>query len=170
VHGIFDAEHQFLLENISHGGVPGYEVLTVLALGDGSRMLVDRGWLPFSGYRDKLPDVAFQPASTPQFLTGRVSMPPVAGLAAGREPPALDGPWPRVASFPTTRQLAASYGAPLASALLLLDADSGPGYLRDWQPPGIPPERNFSYAIQWWSFAALALALLVGLNLKRRNA
>ncbi len=35
--------------------------------------------------------------------------------------------------------------------------------------PGIPPERNFSYAIQWWSFALLALALFVGLNLKRSN-
>ncbi len=54
--------------------------------------------------------------------------------------------------------------------LLLLDADSGPGYVRDWQPPGIAPERNFSYAIQWWSFAVLAMVLLVVLNLKRKNA
>jgi surfeit locus 1 family protein len=169
VRGAFDAGHQFLLENISHGGAPGYEVLTVLALGDGSRLLVDRGWLPFSGYRDRLPDVAFDAPATPQPLTGRLSVPPVAGLASGSAPPSLVGPWPRVASFPTTQQLSASFGAPLLPVLLLLDADSGPGYLRDWQPPGIPPERNFSYAIQWWSFAVLALAMLVGLNLKRRN-
>jgi len=169
VSGTFDAAHQFLLENISHGGAPGYEVLTVLTLGDGTRLLVDRGWLPFSGYRDRLPDLAFDPAATPQILTGRLSVPPVAGLAAGREPPSLDGPWPRVASFPTTEQLAASYGAPLAPPLLLLDAGAGPGYLRDWQPPGIPPERNFSYAIQWWSFGLLALAMFVGMNLKRSN-
>ncbi len=30
-------------------------------------------------------------------------------------------------------------------------------------------ERNFSYAVQWWLFAVLALALLVGLNLKRSD-
>jgi cytochrome oxidase assembly protein ShyY1 len=75
-----------------------------------------------------------------------------------------------VASFPTSEQLAASYGAPLAPRMLLMDADSSPGYLRDWKPPGVAPERNFSYAIQWWSFAVLALAMFVGLNLKRRNA
>lgn len=170
VNGEFDTAHQFLLENISHNGAPGYDVLTALVLGDGSRVLVDRGWLPFSGYRDRLPDVAFDPGTTPQLLTGRLSEPPAAGLAAGREPPPRDGPWPRVASFPTIEQLAASLGTPLLPVLLLLDVDSGPGYVRDWQPPGIPPERNFSYAIQWWSFAVLALAMLVGLNLKKSNA
>jgi surfeit locus 1 family protein len=169
VSGTYDVTRQFLLENISHSGAPGYEVLTVLTLGDGSHMLVDRGWLPFSGYRDRLPDVSFDPATAPPFLTGRLSLPPAAGLASGRVPPPKDGSWPRVASFPTIEQLAVSYGAPLAPVMLLLDADAGPGYLRDWQPPGIPPERNFSYAIQWWSFAVLALALFLALNLKRRH-
>ncbi len=53
VTGTFDTARQFLLDNISHGGAPGYEVLTVLALADGSPVLVDRGWVPFSGYRDR---------------------------------------------------------------------------------------------------------------------
>ncbi|MEJ0099003.1 MAG: SURF1 family protein [Pseudomonadota bacterium] len=167
--GVFDAAHQFLLENISHNGAPGYQVLTVLTLGDGSHLLADRGWVPFSGYRDKLPDVAFDAATAPPILTGRLGPAPVAGLAAGRQPPTLDGTWPRLASFPTIEQMAASYGTPLAPMLLLMDANSGPGYVRDWQPPGIPPERNFSYAIQWWSFAVLAIVLLVSLNLKRKN-
>src|SRR5260370_1306785 len=30
-------------------------------------------------------------------------------------------------------------------------------FLRDWQAPGMAPLRHLSYAIQWWSFAALAL-------------
>lgn len=169
VAGRFDAAHQFLLDNISHGGAPGYDVLTVLVLGDGSHLLVDRGWVPFSGYRERLPDIAFDPATTPSFVTGRISELPVAGLAAGREPPPLDGPWPRLTSFPDMRQVGAAYGSPLLPALLLLDAGPGPGYVRDWRPPGIAPERNFSYAIQWWSFAVLAVALLVGLNLKKRR-
>ncbi len=32
VRGRFDGERQFLLENLSHRGAPGYEALTVLAL------------------------------------------------------------------------------------------------------------------------------------------
>jgi surfeit locus 1 family protein len=168
VAGEFDADHQFLLDNISHGGAPGYEVLTPLQLGDGSRILVDRGWVPFSGYREQLPDLTLD-AAAPPFLTGRLSRLPVAGLAAGRVPPPVEGTWPRVTSFPDMEQLAEALGMPLPPVLLLLDADSGPGYLRDWQPPGISPERNFSYAVQWWSFALLALLMLVGLNLKRKH-
>ncbi len=169
VTGRFDAAHQFLLDNISHGGGPGYDVLSVLVLQDGSRLLVDRGWVPFTGYRERLPDVAFDAATAPPSLTGRISQLPVAGLAAGREAPPLDGPWPRLTSFPDMQQVSAAYGKTLLPVLLLLDADSGPGYVRDWQPPGISPQRNFSYAIQWWSFAVLAVGLLVGLNLKKSS-
>ncbi len=169
VTGQFDAARQFLLDNISHGGAPGYEVLAALRLGDGTHLLVNRGWVPFSGYRDRLPAVDFEVSAAPTTLAGRLSMLPVAGLASGRVPPPQDGPWPRVASFPTMAQLSAVYGTPLQPVVLLLDADSGPGYVRDWRAPGIAPERNFSYAVQWWSFALLALALFVGLNLKRSD-
>jgi surfeit locus 1 family protein len=169
VAGEFDATRQFLLDNISHGGAPGYEVLTALRLGDGSHMLVDRGWVQFSGYREQLPDVAIDGTLSPPFLTGRLSGLPVAGIAAGRVPPPSDGPWPRVTSFPDMEQLSQALGTPLQPVVLLLDADSGPGYLRDWHAPGISPERNFSYAVQWWSFALLALAMFVGLNLKRTH-
>jgi surfeit locus 1 family protein len=169
VAGEFDAAHQFLLDNISHDGAPGYEVLTPLQLGDGSRVLVDRGWVPFSGYREQLPDVTLDVAALPPVVTGRLSRLPVAGLAAGRAPPPLAGPWPRVTSFPDMEQLAQALDSPLPPVLLLLDADSGPGYLRQWRPPGISPERNFSYAVQWWSFALLALLMFVGLNLKRSH-
>lgn len=166
VAGQFDAEHQFLLDNVSHEGQPGYEVLTVLLLADGSRLLVNRGWVGFTGYRDRLPDIALD-APGPVRLTGRINTLPVAGMAAGRQAPASSGPWPRVTSFPARAELEASLGASLLQPVLLLDADSGPGYLRDWKAPGISPERNFSYAFQWWSFALLAVAMFVGLNLKR---
>jgi surfeit locus 1 family protein len=168
VQGEFDSERQFLLDNISHGGAPGYEVLTVLQLRDGGRLLVNRGWVPFSGYRERLPDVALAGTGLRQ-ITGRLSVLPVAGIESGRQPPALAGSWPRRTSFPAREQLEQAYGATLLAPVLLLDATSGSGYLRDWQPPGIAPERNYSYAVQWWSFAVLALVLLVGLNLKRSH-
>jgi surfeit locus 1 family protein len=163
-----DATRQFLLENISHAGAPGYEVLTVATLADGSRLLVNRGWLPFSGLREHLPDVAF--AATGRIsLIGRLGTLPVAGLASGQVAPVENAPWPRVTSFPGFEQLELAYGARLEPVVMLLDAASGPGYLRDWQAPGISPERNFGYAIQWWSFALLAICLFVGLNLKKRH-
>ena len=168
VRGQFDAAHQILLDNISHEGAPGYEVLTVLQLADGSHLLVNRGWLPFSGRRDQLPDVTLD-AAAEQALSGRLSVLPVTGIAAGRQAPAATGAWPRVTSFPVRAELESVLGVQLLEPVLLLDAGSGPGYLRDWRPPGIPPERNYSYAVQWWAFAALAMGLFVGLNLKKAN-
>ena len=167
VAGEFDATRQVLLDNISRNGSPGYEVLTLLRLADGSHLMVNRGWLPFGGYRDRLPDVAFS-APGEQRLSGRLSSLPVAGMAAGKAPPADEGPWPRVTSFPDHEDLQHLWGAKLLAPVLLLDAGSGPGYLRDWKPPGVSPDRNYSYAIQWWSFALLAVAMFIGLNLKRR--
>ena len=60
VQGRLDPTHQFLLDNRTNEGRPGYEVLTPLERGVGQRViLVDRGWVPFTGFRDKLPDVSF---------------------------------------------------------------------------------------------------------------
>jgi surfeit locus 1 family protein len=167
VEGEFDPDRQVLLDNISRNGAPGYEVLTLLKLADGSHLMVNRGWLPFSGYRDRLPDVTI-PGAGSQALAGRLSTLPVTGIASGKAPPAEEGPWPRVTSFPGQQELEHLWGEKLLSPVLLLDAGSGPGYLRDWKPPGVSPDRNYSYAIQWWSFALLALAMFIGLNLKRR--
>jgi len=170
VAGELDATHQVLLDNISHEGAPGYEVLTPLRLADGSQLMVNRGWMPFGGYRDRLPDVSIAGAAAgEQRLTGRLSTLPVAGIAAGRAPPAEEGPWPRVTSFPGHDELQHLWGVQLRTPVLLLDAGSGPGYLRDWKPPGVSPDRNYSYAIQWWSFALLAVSMFIGLNLKRRT-
>jgi cytochrome oxidase assembly protein ShyY1 len=168
VNGQLDPQHQFLLDNMTRNGRSGYEVLTPLLLADGSTLLVNRGWLPFSGYRDRLPDVGFDAAAA-QTLTGRIEQLPTPGLSAGRAPPPTSGGWPRVTSYPTTAELGAALGRDVGPRMLLLDAGSGPGYLREWQAPGISPDRNFSYAIQWWAFAAIALALFFFLNLETRR-
>jgi surfeit locus 1 family protein len=168
VEGRYDGAHQLLLDNITREGRPGYEVLTPLDLAGGVTLLVNRGWVPFSGYRDRLPDVTLA-LQAPVTLEGRLDRLPVAGLASGSVAPRADGSWPRVTAFPTTGALTQVLGRPVAEPVLLLDAASSEGYDRRWPPPGVPPERNFSYAIQWWSFAALALALFVLLNLEKRR-
>ena len=168
VEGRYDAAHQLLLDNISRNGRSGYEVLTPLDMADGATLLVNRGWVPFTGYRDRLPDVGVA-ADAPVTIEGRLDRLPVTGFASGSVPPPAEGPWPRLTSFPTTAALTQVLGRPVAEAVLLLDAAAGQGYDRQWSPPGVPPERNFSYAIQWWSFAALSLLLFVFLNIEKRR-
>jgi surfeit locus 1 family protein len=164
--GTFDARHQFLLDNRSHAGSPGYEVLTPLVTKDGQRILVNRGWVPFTGYRDHLPDVSTAPVATVR-LEGRIEDLPAAGLASGRAAPPAEGAWPRLTSFPTHDELAAALGETVAARILLMDANVPGGYVREWQPPGLDPSRHFSYAIQWWGFGVVLLVLYFGLNSRK---
>lgn len=164
--GRFDAGQQFLLDNRTLGGRAGYEVLTPFALADGRTLLVDRGWVPFGGRRDLLPEVGFAAPETVT-ITGRIDELPAVGLESGRAAPAATGSWPRVTSYPRMEQLEAVLGHPLEKRILLLDASAPYGYLRAWRPPGTPPETHWSYAMQWWSFAVVLLVLYVTLNLRK---
>jgi surfeit locus 1 family protein len=155
VAGRWEPRRQFLLDNRTHDGRAGYEVLTPLWLDDGRIVLVNRGWVPFGGYRDRLPDVAADfadlvagtsgAATARVAVSGRLDELPSAGLAGGRAAPRLEGPWPRVTAFPRPVELAASLGvAPPADATTatgaarggLADAPSGAGA----EPPaGLAP-------------------------------
>ena len=164
----YEPAHQFLLDNRTRDGKPGYEVLTPAVLNDGRRILVNRGWIPFTGYRDQLPDVTLTSAGRVT-LTGRVDELPAAGLASGRAPPAADDRWPKVTSFPTHEELERALGMRISRRILLLDPDApGSGnFVRQWSPPGLAPDRHFSYAIQWWGFAVVLLVLYFGLNFRK---
>ena len=167
VSGTLDGAHQFLLDNRTWQGRAGYEVLTPLTRGSAPALLVDRGWMPFPGTRAQLPDVSLH-APAAVTLTGRVADLPSPGLASGRAAPEPAAPWPKVTSFPDIAQLASALGAPLSSRILLLDPQAPFGYVRAWQAAGLSPLRHFAYAIQWWSFAALAL-LAWGVTSLRRT-
>ncbi len=164
--GRFDAAHQFLLDNRSHAGRPGYEVLTPFVRDVGGRVLVNRGWLPFSGYRDRLPDVSL-PENASLTISGYVDELPASGLASGRAAPERGASWPKLTSFPSHAELETSLGQKISRRMLLLDADAPAGYVREWKPPGLAPTRHFSYAIQWWGFAAVLLVIYFGLNFRK---
>ena len=166
--GRYDPVHQFVLDNRSRDGRPGYEVLTPLVLTDGRAVLVNRGWLPFSGYRDRLPQIGFDAAASVTVL-GRLDNLPAAGLESGRSGPRPGSVWPKLVSFPTPEELAGALGRKLERRIVLLDAGAPHGYAREWRPPGVEPGRHYSYAAQWWSFAALTALLWIVLALRRRK-
>jgi surfeit locus 1 family protein len=170
VAGRLDPGHQFLLDNRTARGNAGYEVLTPLKRADdGQVLLVDRGWVPFTGSRAHLPDVSF--ASPGELkLTGRLANLPSPGLASGRAAPERTSRWPKVTSYPSMPELEQALGESLEPRILLLDPDGPLGFVREWQPPGLPPLRYLSYAIQWWCFAGLAVVIWAVLSTRRAGS
>lgn len=168
IDGRFVPERQFLLDNRSLNGKPGYEVLTPFVTAGGRWMLVNRGWVPFTGYRDRLPDVTMNgDAGVGARIVGRIEELPAPGLASGRAAPTDDASWPKLTSFPSHDELQAALGERIERRIVLLDPEVPGGYVREWRPPGLDPSRHFSYAIQWWGFAVVLLVLYFGLNLRK---
>lgn len=163
VSGRYDGEHQFVLDNMSHAGQPGYEVLTPLLLADGRAVIVNRGWVPITASRAHLPQIQLDAAARVA-PAGRLDDLPIAAVALGHVPPAPGPQWPKLTSFPTMADLARSLGRPLEPRQLLLDPNESQGFVRDWHPSGLGSERHISYAVQWWIFALLALGLYGYMN------
>jgi surfeit locus 1 family protein len=152
--GRYDADHQFLLDNMSHDSVAGVEVLTPMLLDDGSAVIVNRGWLPFGATRQDLPDVAVD--GGPRKVVGRIDDLPRPGIWL--KAPAAAG-WPRLVQYPQMNELSAALGRELAPRQVLLDPAVPDGYVRDWLLPGTPADRHLGYAVQWFAFAVLAGAI-----------
>ncbi|HEY2416738.1 MAG TPA: SURF1 family protein [Steroidobacteraceae bacterium] len=165
--GHYDGEHQFLLDNMSHDGRPGYEVLTPLLLEGGGTLMVNRGWVPLTVSRRQLPVIAVDD-SVSVSPAGKLDALPVAGIALGHLPPDHGPQWPKLTSFPVMADLSTALARPLEARQLLLNPDEPYGYLRDWKPnTSFGPEGHISYAVQWWGFALLALGLYGFLNWQR---
>lgn len=171
VHGHYEPEHQFLLDNMIHAGRAGYQALTPFRLDDGRLLLVNRGWLPLpDDRRDVLPDLGMIDGGDLN-IGGRTDTLPVAGLPSGQAPPSTDAHWPKRTSFPTMAQLASALGQRLEPRQLLLSPGEAQGFLRDWHEAiiGFPPERHIAYAVQWWGLGALILFLYLFMNMECRR-
>lgn len=169
VRGQYVGEPQFLLDNMLHDGVAGYQVLTALRVeGARERLLVNRGWVAAGADRRVLPDVAVPGGS--RTVLGRLERLPRPALRLG----AADSPTAApvvVLQYPTAEALARRLGAPVLDYQLLLDPAAADGYLREWRAPGMDPERHLAYAGQWGLLAvgALAAAVVIAVKTMRRK-
>lgn len=164
--GRYDPEHQLLLDNISYERQPGYQVLTPFVT-DGGTVLVNRGWVRASGDRRILPDIAV--GDGPREVIGRIEWLPRPGIELAATAPPPDAPWPRRLLFPTSGQASAQLGVPLRDYQLLLDPAAPDGYVRDWRPGGMPPDRHVAYAVQWFGLALTVVVIYFVLVARNRK-
>jgi surfeit locus 1 family protein len=153
VSGTYDFDHQIILTNRSRSGSPGVNILTPLKIaGTDTAILVNRGWI-----------------YSPDAMT--------ADLSKWKEPDQLDGDAyvenyssrpgdPRSSSHPSAYRwtdrdaLSQAFPYPIGPFYVVLIGDSGN------TPANVPPRievppldegSHKSYAIQWFSFAAISI-------------
>jgi len=164
VTGYYDNQHQFLYDNRTHKGKPGYHVLTPLRLSDKKiAVLVNRGWIPYNGLRDNIPSI--QVTDEKQVIHGEIRNPSQSIVLSDI---------PQVAmKFPVTIQsisvvaLSKQLDYPLLPIVIELDKAQPLGFIREWQPYYGKIDKHIAYAIQWFLMAVILLFLYVKLNTKR---
>lgn len=164
--GRYDPDHQVLLDNLSYRGLPGYQVLTPLMTPAGT-VLVNRGWVPANGDRTILPDIRV--GNLAREVTGRIERLPRPGIQLAAAPMPAEAAWPRRLLFPTSAEVSAQSGIALRDYQLLLDPGAADGFVRDWHPGGMAPERHLAYAVQWFGLALTVVVIYVVLVLRNRK-
>ena len=156
VTGRFDTTQQFLLDNKVYQGRAGYQVFTALLLSDSKQaVLVNRGWIPQTVSRKEIPIIP-TPAENIS-ITGRLKLDTGNSFQLG-ESGIQNDTWPRVIQWLEMAQIEKSLGYTVRPFVILQDPASPAGFVRDWYIKKISPEKNTSYAVQWF---ALALALVI---------
>jgi surfeit locus 1 family protein len=164
--GVYEAGGQILLEGRRHAGKTGFHVVTPLRISGGeTQVLVNRGWIP--GDDHGAPTSAPVPAG-PVRVTGVAHIPAPPALALHSGPDAATswgGRWP----YLTIELYRATVARPVQPVVILLDPSAEAGFVRDW-PKEMPKEgMHLAYAVQWFAFALIALAIWVRLSLETRR-
>ena len=164
--GIFDDEHQFLLENIIINSRYGYYVLTPFVVSDDDPVLmINRGWLERGAAEVEIADLLLPGKRVT--VRGRAGSLPKAGYRMG-EAVTPASSWPLHAVYPTLEDLEQALGLEVQPFVLLMDPEEKRGFFRHWVPEEMGPGRHFAYALQWFAMGLVLAALLIW-NYRKRG-
>lgn len=164
--GHYDQQHDYVLDDQVRDGRQGVIVFSPFTTADDSfALLVNRGFIARDDYA-KAPVIPALPEGEVE-LSGLYAPPPGSGLRLGGN--ALPGQptWPKLSIHIDTAEIGEDLGHPIDSRVILLDADPASGFMREWTPQIIPPERHRGYAVQWFGFVVATLVIFVVLHWRR---
>jgi surfeit locus 1 family protein len=161
--GQFVSKYTVLIDNKIYRGRPGYHVVQPIRLAGEKHVLVNRGWVAAGASRLPLPEIR-----TPAGEVG-IEGPRLAHFARAYEPGAAK-PEGRVWQNVSLENFTAWSGLALEPYVIEQHSALEDGLVRDWPPADLGVEMHESYALQWYSLAALCVVLFFALNLKRERS
>ncbi|MBT8140939.1 MAG: SURF1 family protein [Gammaproteobacteria bacterium] len=170
--GHFVSEQQYLLDNIVRKGQIGLQVMTPFKKDDGKTLIVNRGWIPLALRHAPASELnqALNISSQKMTVSGRLDKLLRPGLQLDTQIP--DTLYPKIVQFPTFEQFEADLGTQLVPWQILLDAEQEnplvKGFVREWTPHEMGPERHIGYAVQWFALALTLSIIYIVLTFKPR--
>jgi surfeit locus 1 family protein len=171
VRGVYDNGRTIVLPGRSLMGTPGVHLLTPVVLPTRTAVLVNRGWVPSADAASV--DLAALDAAQTDSIIGLVlpfpdrsqSVSPMADSVPDA------GEFRRVWYTIDERALRAQFPYPLAPFLVQLIPGPGAASIpRPLAPPSLDEGPHLSYALQWFSFAVIAIVGWLTFLLRNRAA
>ena len=161
--GNYLSDKQFIYDNQIVDQVSGYYVLTPFILTDQlGVILVNRGFIPWNGQRERLADIAVDSVS--RDIKVQVSSPikrmELKATDVSRQFPVLI----QAIDFDVLEEVSK---LKFVKVVGLLDPSSSDGYVRKWEPYTGSIEKHIGYAIQWFLMALVLAIIGLRIGLKR---
>jgi len=168
VEGNYNSEKQIFIDNKIYQGKTGVHVMTPFKLKNSEySILVNRGWVPMAIDRSSLPKVE----TTAQFLTlsGKIKVSGKKPFMVGDQFQSNQG-WPALMQWISFKDIESKSGLKLLPYIFLLDEKEQSGYVRNWKPVVMQPEKSTSYAVQWFALALALVIIYIVVNLKESKS
>ena len=163
--GSYIGDKQFIYDNQIVDQISGYYVLTPFILKGASKaVLINRGFIPWSGRRDKLANVDIGEKLTEAKV--QISIPIKRMELKVSE---TTGDFPVLIQALDLDEMSTIASLDFASVVGLLSPETENGFVRQWEPYTGSIERHIGYAIQWFLMAFVLAFIGIRLAIKQRK-
>ena len=163
--GSYVGDKQFIYDNQIVDQISGYYVLTPLILkGTSKAVLINRGFIPWGGRRNKLANVDIGEKTTE--VKVQISIPVKRMELKVSE---TTGGFPVLIQALDLDEMSTIASLDFASVVGLLNPESENGFVRKWEPYTGSIERHIGYAIQWFLMAFVLAFIGIRLAIKQRK-
>ena len=162
--GEFDAQHSFLLDNITLNGQVGYHVFTPVRIDRSRAVLVARGFVALGKTRDQLPEIT-SPEGVLE-INGVLDLPPSRTLLLAENVQEVSR-WPAVLQYIDLAEISQVLGYELYDMVLWLNPDTSGVFEHDLPVLNLNSAKNNGYAFQWFAMSVALLIIYLVVNTKR---
>jgi surfeit locus 1 family protein len=168
VSGHYDTDRHFLLDNQIWQGRGGVYVFTPFYTVSGTKILVNRGWLPLAPDRKTMPDIPTPNHET--VITGMLNILPVPGRVLGDADVLKQDQWPQLVTYLNNADMSDALDIPLENWIIQLSKTEQTGFEgREWKPVFLSSNKHKAYAFQWFALATASVIMWIYIGFRRTS-